>query len=201
MNEQGHESNKKKAIVIATISSIKRRGFSNFSMQDVAKEAGVSKGIIHYYFLNKDDLMVDVFNEWSQSTAEQLILQIKKALDPKEQLTVFSTFYFEAMLKDKEIFQILIDLLAKKDEKMQISEVLTKHYRLFRGICADVLKQGLEKGFFKNVEPWSFSQLFWGILDGLSIQYFVDNKAMPLVSIKKILEETIIANLSVVSDV
>ncbi len=29
-------------------------------MQDVARHAGVSKGIIHYYFLNKDELMMSV---------------------------------------------------------------------------------------------------------------------------------------------
>ena len=53
---------RKNQIVQATVECITRYGYHNFSMQDVAKTAGVSKGIIHYYFLNKDDLMMSVLD-------------------------------------------------------------------------------------------------------------------------------------------
>ena len=42
---------KKNEIILATLQCIKKKGYSHFSMQDVAKLSGVSKGIIHYYFL------------------------------------------------------------------------------------------------------------------------------------------------------
>ena len=48
---------RKDQIVRATVECITKYGYHNFSMQDVARTAGVSKGIIHYYFLNKDELM------------------------------------------------------------------------------------------------------------------------------------------------
>ena len=59
MSKADVAAERKKQIVRATVECITKFGYHNFSMQDVAKTAGVSKGIIHYYFLNKDDLMMN----------------------------------------------------------------------------------------------------------------------------------------------
>jgi AcrR family transcriptional regulator len=60
MSKADVAAERKNQIVNATVDCITKFGYHNFSMQDVAKKAGVSKGIIHYYFLNKDDLMMSV---------------------------------------------------------------------------------------------------------------------------------------------
>ena len=53
-------------------------------MQDVAKTAGVSKGIIHYYFLNKDDLMMSVLSEVAQEIELTIIEKLEPISKPKQ---------------------------------------------------------------------------------------------------------------------
>ena len=62
MSKPDVAAERKDQIVRATVECITKRGYHNFSMQDIARTAGVSKGIIHYYFLNKDDLMMSVLD-------------------------------------------------------------------------------------------------------------------------------------------
>jgi AcrR family transcriptional regulator len=52
-----HIEDKRQAILDATLKLISKNGFHGTAMSKVAKEAGVSTGIIYHYFDSKDDLM------------------------------------------------------------------------------------------------------------------------------------------------
>ena len=54
-------SDKRAAILDATLRLISQNGFHGTSMSMIAKEAGVSAGIIYHYFENKDDLIDELF--------------------------------------------------------------------------------------------------------------------------------------------
>ena len=89
MSKADVASERKEQIVKATVDCISKYGYHNFSMQDVARTAGVSKGIIHYYFLNKDELMRFVLEKVSLGLEGQLLKNINKALSPSDKIRVF----------------------------------------------------------------------------------------------------------------
>jgi len=54
---------KRRAILDATLRLISEYGFHGTAMSKIAKEAGVSAGIIYHYFESKDDLMDEVYRD------------------------------------------------------------------------------------------------------------------------------------------
>ncbi len=54
---------KRSAILDATLRLISKNGFHGTAMSKVAKEAGVSAGIIYHYFDSKDELMDELYIE------------------------------------------------------------------------------------------------------------------------------------------
>jgi AcrR family transcriptional regulator len=56
-------TDKRAAILETTLDLIALRGFHNTPMSVVAKESGVSAGIIYHYFENKDQLIVELYKE------------------------------------------------------------------------------------------------------------------------------------------
>ena len=54
---------KRAAILAATLRLISKNGFHGTAMSKVAKEAGVSAGIIYHYFDSKDELMDELYKE------------------------------------------------------------------------------------------------------------------------------------------
>ncbi len=189
------ESNKKLDIIKATQSSIKRRGYNSFSMQEVAKEAGVSKGIIHYYFLNKDDLMLAVFEEWSLEMLKGLGQKLANTQEPKDKLKDFCSYYFDSLVKHREIFQILIDFLSKKEEKAAIALVLQKHYQAFHHICASVVEEGIQNNQFRKVDSHAFSRMLAAFLDGIHMQAFLDPEATSLPGLAIMMQDMFLSNL------
>src|ERR1700712_570302 len=58
--ERRLDSDKAKRIVQAMRASVGRRGAAGSTFDHVAQEAGVSRGLLHYYFGTKERLLVEV---------------------------------------------------------------------------------------------------------------------------------------------
>src|SRR3954453_7680436 len=54
------EGDKAQRIIEAMRESVRRRGAAGSTFDHVAREAGVSRGLLHYYFGSKDRLLVEV---------------------------------------------------------------------------------------------------------------------------------------------
>lgn len=64
---------KRTAILAATLRLVSEHGFHGTAMSKVAKEAGVSAGIIYHYFDSKDALINEVYRSIKQKSAQAIL--------------------------------------------------------------------------------------------------------------------------------
>jgi AcrR family transcriptional regulator len=166
---------RKNQIVSATVECITKNGYHNFSMQDVARTAGVSKGIIHYYFLNKDDLMMSVLDKVAGDIEKILHADMNEISDPVRKLEVFIEVSFDVVRNTKEYYQVNMDFWTQINQKDAVRKVIAKHYAKFRETASIVIKDGIEKGVFRQVDPDEYSSYVIAVIDGLSLQSLFDD--------------------------
>ena len=109
MSKADVAAERKDQIVRATVDCITKYGYHNFSMQDVARTAGVSKGIIHYYFLNKDELMMSVLDRVAGDIERVLASEMSSITDARRKLEVFIDVCFDIVRSTKEYYQVNMD--------------------------------------------------------------------------------------------
>ena len=73
---------KRTAILEAALKLISENGFHGTAMSKVAKEAGVSAGIIYHYFDSKDDLIDDLYRTVKRKSADTVL----ESYDPSQPL-------------------------------------------------------------------------------------------------------------------
>ena len=66
-------------ILQAALRCFAARGYSGATLDDVAAEAGLTKGAIYWYFASKDDLCMELIEERFRAEANRLPLDIQKA--------------------------------------------------------------------------------------------------------------------------
>lgn len=84
------DRDKRKRLVDAAYNVFCKKGYTKASIKDIAHEAGITPGLVHYYFRNKEELLLAVQNEvqkqyhsrydgWRENsvTAAQLMSEIK----------------------------------------------------------------------------------------------------------------------------
>lgn len=178
MSKPDVATERKLQIVKATVECIIQKGYHNFSMQDVAKTAGVSKGIIHYYFLNKDELMMCVLDKVAGDIEDILSQEMTATFDPVRKLEIFVAVLANVVRNTKAYYQVNMDFWTQINQKENVREVISRHYAQYRQTGATMIDEGIAKGIFKPVDSKKYASYIIGVVDGLSLQWLFDDKSI-----------------------
>jgi len=187
---------RKSQIINATIECIARYGYNNFSMQDVARIADVSKGIIHYYFLNKEDLMMAVLDRVA-GDIEGLLNDInERTQDPVERLKLLVRICFGVVREKREYYCINMDFWTQINQKEKVRQAVARHYTKFRTATASVVQVGIDSGRFKKVDAAHAASMLIAVVDGISLQWLFDETVFVYDDIVKSCEDLLLRYLA-----
>ena len=93
---------RKQQLIKATIKTVAKKGFAHTTMADVAKEAGLSQGIINLHFKSKDRLFSETLRYLADEYKQAWERALKKAgHDPVEKLRAMVELDFSASLCER----------------------------------------------------------------------------------------------------
>lgn len=189
-------SRRRDQIITATVTCIIKHGYHNFSMQDVALTAGVSKGIIHYYFLNKDELMMAVLDKCSVDIESMLLEKMRSVDDPLRKIEIFVAICFDVLRSKKEYYQVNMDFWTQINQKEAVREVIARHYEKFRETAARVISEGITVGVFKEVDARMYASYVISVVDGFSLQSLFDESLFDYDQMTEMAKQMIVDGLS-----
>jgi TetR/AcrR family fatty acid metabolism transcriptional regulator len=183
-------------IIEATFFCIALKGYSKITMQDIADSAGVSKGVIHYYFRNKEELFLSVFEKLIGDLDTHIARKIEQAETPPEQLHAIVRAAFEKIRGNKKFQIVMLDFWAHSTKNATLKAANANQYARYRHITQKIIADGIKQGYFKKCDPAQVASALIGLIEGLMIQWVADEKAFALTRAQKMTEEIIGAFLT-----
>lgn len=157
--------------------------------------AGVSKGIIHYYFLNKDELMMAVLDKCAIDIEHMLAEKMSTISDPMKKMEAFISVCFDILRSRKEYYQVSMDFWTQINQKEEVRSVISHHYEKFRSTAAEVIKEGISRRVFQDVDPRMYASYIISVVDGFSLQVLFDATTFDYDVVTKTATEIIVAGL------
>lgn len=140
--------NKKDKIALQAKKMFAIKGFEGTIMDELAKQAGVNKATIYYYFKNKEALYEDVFTESINNVVTDLEESVGDIEDAKGSLKVYiDTFYLHAK-KDKTFIGLLLREVAGGGGSFP-KKAMERFLKML-SILENILKKGYKNGIFKK---------------------------------------------------
>lgn len=164
----GQDPAKRQQILEGAQSVFLRMGFDAASMNDITREAGVSKGTIYVYFNSKEDLFVALCEHYRLTTFSQMVDKIEKGFSNREELAEFGVTLATLITSSTAIRaqRIILGVSERKPElSARFYERGPKRSHL---IMADFLSRMIEEGKLDPFDPLQMSyQLTDLFLSGL----------------------------------
>lgn len=164
---------KRRLILDAALKLFAQNGYHAGTMAKVAREAGVSKGLIYNYFKNKKDLLNALMLDATED--------IMQFFDPNHDgiLTEEEFFFFLEKLKEsisanRRHWHFYISVITQN----HVAELIEQHPELNKNNYAQMLSNFFEQCGFENPEAEMF--LFSMTLKGTLITYILSPEAFPL---------------------
>lgn len=173
---------KKSETSIATIVSaatrvLARQGYANSSLMDIAREAGMSKGAVHYHFPSKDALIATVLRQACDAVAEKTLEAWRGEGSIDERMRRGIDALWSVRQERGDDFRVVANLLAQSLHEPALRPVLAEYYRFAADQVRDnVVSQLVALGFRPRVPLEVLPRILIAVLDGLAMQIVVDDE-------------------------
>jgi AcrR family transcriptional regulator len=169
------EGEKAQRIVEAMRASVGKRGAAGSTFDVVAREAGVSRGLLHYYFGSKERLMVEVVRTDCNARVAALEEHLAAAQSVDEIVGVLVQT-LEAFVADEPGVQaVLYEMLSASRRSDEIRAELAELYRRWRSQLAEALREKQQEGVVQlDAEPEAVASMLFALGDGMGLQLISD---------------------------
>jgi len=168
------EARRRRELLDVTIGLLAAEPFHAVTQDKVARAAGVSKGVVTYYFATKTDLLVAAIRRYHEQVREGLVLIVAlPGLDVQAKLRLLIQAAFPSVEDvEREVrFQSEVWSFAKDEPRARAAVVGS--YRDFRDACSSLLGAGADEGLATTPQrEWAYLFIH-ALVDGLTFQLAV----------------------------
>ena len=169
---------RREQIVRATIRCLGRDGYAGLTMKKVARTAGVSQGILHYYFADKRAILVAAL-EMVMADLDRRVAaaQARGPRDPRARLRALITACLRLATEAREFWVVFVEFWGEMMHDRRLREINAALYRRVRRQIGALVAQGIEAGTFRRVDVVQAAAVVLALVDGVSLQLTFDPRA------------------------
>ena len=160
-------------ILDAAFCLISKNGYESTSISQIAKEAGISKGLVYNYFDSKEDILVSLV-ESAFSEGEALFEEKFETTEPEEALCLLFDWFFNELRTQAELWKLITEMAFKIEKFPFIGELLQNKLREYFFMISQLLAQvGMP-------DPENEARMLAAVFDGIGFHYLIAGDEYPL---------------------
>ena len=173
--ERELSGDKAQRIVNAMRESVAKRGAAGSTFEHVAREAGVSRGLLHYYFGTKERLLVEVVRRDTELRVERLDERLTGAKSVDDVIGALVASLTDMIDNEPGFFLLLYELFSAGRRNPDIQREVGQLFEKTRSHVADVLSSKEEEGVLKlRFAADAVVSYLFALGDGFALQVLSD---------------------------
>jgi AcrR family transcriptional regulator len=162
-------------IVDAMRDCVAERGIAGATFEHVSRRAGVSRGLLHYYFGTKERLLIEVLRKDAETRIGMLDEPLAEAKTVDDVVAVLVAGAEHLLQEDPGFYVILYELFTAGRQNPEIQAELAELYRGARGHVADELRKKEAEGVLSlRFDAESVVTYMFAAADGGALQRLTD---------------------------
>lgn len=174
------EVERKEQILSAACKVIAERGFRALRVADVAREASLSSGIVHYYFNDKRNLVRAAFEQNFARSLERRETILESEDDAITRLRALIEAYLPSEEETVRAWHVWAELWAEAIHDTDLQELNDHAYGEWRRLVAGIVRDGQAGALIDDADPVEIANLLIAVLDGLALQVLAGSTNMTL---------------------
>ncbi|HXH23439.1 MAG TPA: TetR/AcrR family transcriptional regulator [Dehalococcoidia bacterium] len=175
MAKKQREEERRAQILWAAIQCVAELGIEGATMKKIAERAGVSTGMITYYFRSKNDLMKNAL-----AFGHSMVGERSRRLREGNRSREFLPTLFEVSLVDDAPsvppLSFWIEYWAHASRDSELKDFRAERIARFRQTIAEAVKGGIQAGRYReSLDPLLAADLLQAVLDGLQLKVALDS--------------------------
>jgi AcrR family transcriptional regulator len=166
---------KAQRIVEAMRSSVARHGAAGSTFDHVSREAGVSRGLLHYYFGTKEQLLVEAVRRDCELRMELLERQLAGARTAESFIGLMAENLQQTVREDPDFVTLLFELFTLARRNAEVALEYAALIRRTREQVAEMLATAQREGILRlHAEPEVVAEILFSLGDGFALRMLTE---------------------------
>src|SRR5665811_2255685 len=162
---------KAQRIIDAMRESVAKRGAAGSTFEHVAREAGVSRGLLHYYFGTKERLLIEVVRRDAEIRVARLDEPLGKAETVDDVIDVLLASLTDLIDNEPAFFLLLYELFSAGRRNPEVRHEVGQLFDRTRSHVAEVLEAKEREGVLKlRFDAEAIVAYLFAVADGFALQ-------------------------------
>lgn len=173
-------SDKRQRILDAALKVFAERGFYNAKVSEVARTAGVADGTIYLYFANKDDLLIQLFEDRMEYIIQRLTTELKRTpSDPLQKIRTLIHRHVELATHDPDLAEFITVELRQSGKFVR--EYQNPQFVEYLRILRDIIEEGQKTGYIRpSLDSRLIVRAIFGALDEVLLTLTLASRSRPV---------------------
>lgn len=168
------EEARRRQIVHTAIETIASQGFSQASLAEIARKAGISKGVISYHFAGKQELIREILESLVREPAEFIKDRVSRCDGALDKLAAYVRANFEFMKHNRDGYVALVDLWGQRGLGKADDHFNAEAYEPSRRYLGKILETGQRSGELRALPIPVTASIIQAAIDGVMLQWVFD---------------------------
>ena len=188
---------RRREIVDAAVTVIAREGWAAASIDEITREAGVSRGLVSYHFRDKAELLSGVLERCRQTFRDAVAEAAEQSDDPAEALRLATRKAIALTVEDPVVYRIFLYFFANAVAEPELGRQIRDLYGGFRRTVAAAIRAGQQRGIYRrDVDAEAAAARHIGAITGLALQHLLDPGSFPFDDAARQAEEMLIGYIA-----
>jgi AcrR family transcriptional regulator len=183
-------------IVEALFECLANKGHERVTVKDIAEQADLHYGVIHYYFKSKDDIVSAMADSIISKYGNLLLERIRPIDSTREKLQVALDFLVDEFIFNRRLNRVFYNLVQMAFERKAVRYAIRKQLREYRGFIATEVEEGIVRGEITARDSQEIASMMVALVEGMALQWMIEPKALNRVAVRKQISEMLEKHLN-----
>lgn len=154
------------ALQRAALDLFARQNYSTVTIKDIAAETGINSALIYYYFGSKEELFLKAVETTVEVAFQKFSDVSADAQSPVEIIASWIEIHIIQFVLLQKLAKISLDYASTRNRTQRIDRAIRTFYDKESVVLGRAIREGIEQGIFRAVDPEAMSVFISTFLDG-----------------------------------
>ncbi len=142
-------------------------GYHKTDVDEICHRANLTKGAFYYHFSSKQDLFLEIFDQWINKVAERIDIAHIETSDILKALMEIPDGFSPLFLELGNQLPVFLELYVKSLSDSDLKKIILRSYKKFILFFTNILKKGIANKTVRKIDPEEGAEILFSMTVGM----------------------------------
>ena len=176
----------KESILKAASECFTIEGYDQTDVDGICRKANLTKGAFYYHFSSKQELFLELLEQWINRVAEKLDFSNIKSQDILRLISTIPNIFSSIFIEARNQLPVFLELYVKSITDSDLKKTVIKSYEKFIEFFTEMIEIGIDNGSIrKDIHPKDGAKILFSLTIGMVLQGLLRPRGSDWVDLSK----------------